>query len=470
MLSFTLDHTPVLDIASVFDHTNKQIIWLEIENKMKPNVVGNIYVGKVIAIADGMEGAFVDIGLSTNAYIQRNDLLRACKISPSKVKEMPLSKLVKRGQLIVAQVDKAPYQTKGAQLTTDISLTGQHVVFLPYLKGIKVSRKASGNREIAPLEEKLKAAMNNQYGLIVRSAALNNGVEDASIISESLELMKRWEDLLKKSELINTPKCIYKIEALSESIIEMLKLNAVENFYVETEEDRLWLMEIGVEKKKIVVKKSGTSLFQDHGVSLDKLLNTVQFSSPEGVSVTINELEAFSIADVNSAKYNMDMTKRKNVFDVNAIAAQLILNQILTQKISGVILIDFIDMNVDERLSFIQHLLSNGYDKSNRIQIEGFTTLGILEMTRKRENSSLKDLLSFNYGDRDLMYWQLNELFIDLKRLQNHTNTKKVTVEVDEVLYVFLRQNPIFETLELKIELKHNFASQKNYKIHTAKH
>jgi len=470
MLCFTLDHTPVLSIATVFDTSTKQIEWLEIENHLKPNVVGNLYIGKVIAITDGMEGAFVDIGLATNAYIQRNDLLRACKISPSKVKELPLSQLVKRGQLILVQVDKAPYQTKGAALTTDISLTGEHVVFLPYLKGIKVSRKASGLRDISVLEQNLKTAVQNQYGLIVRSSALNQGIDDTLIVEEATRLSKLWESIVKKSELINTPKCIYNIESFDEAIREMIKIHKVEKYYVETEEDRTMLMNIGIDRKSIILKSSTTTLLQEHGISLDYLLSNVRFVAPEGVSITLNELEAFTIADVNSAKYAMDLSKRKNVFDVNAIAATLILNQILLQKISGVILIDFIDMNNEERLSFVQHLLSNGFDKSNGIQIEDFTKLGILEITRKRETPSLKDLLSFNYEDRDLSFWQLNSLYTELKRMQNHTNTKQVTIELTEPLYVFLRQNNLFENIQMKIDIKHNFASEKKYKIHTAKH
>ncbi len=470
MKVFTLDHTPILSIATIFDSVTKRIEAIEIDNHFKSNVVGNIYVGKVIALAEGMDGAFVDIGLATNAYIQRNDLLRACKLTPAKVKDQPLSKLVKKGQLIIAQIDKAPYQMKGAQLSTDISLTGETVVFMPYMKGVKVSRKASGARAIDNLEKLLKNVIGSQYGVIVRSAALNGDATDEDIANETLSLKRYWESLVKKTELIHTSKCIHNVEAFENSIKEMMKAHEVDTFYVENTLDRDLLVRLGVEKKEVVVKASQTTLLQDHGVTIEKALMATRHQSKEGVSVTINELEAFSIADVNSSKYSMDHSKRKNVFDVNAIAADLILKQVLMQKLSGVIMIDFIDMTQDERLSFIQHLLSNGYDKNHGILIEGFTSLGILEMTRKREVPSNKDLLSHNYDDGDMMYLQLHALYCELKRLQNHTNTERVTVEVEELLYVFLKQNNIFEKLLLKVELKHNLTSQKKYRIHTAKH
>ncbi len=470
MKAFTLDHTPILSIATIFDSLTKQIAAIEIDNHFKPNVVGNIYVGKVIALAEGMDGAFVDIGLATNAYIQRNDLLRACKLTPAKVKDQPLSKLVKKGQLIIAQIDKAPYQTKGAQLSTDISLTGDTVVFMPYMKGVKVSRKASGVRAIDTLEKLLKNVIGNQYGVIVRSAALNGDATDADIANETQSLKQYWEGLVKKTELIHTSKCIHNVEAFETSIKEMIGAHEVDAFYVENTLDKDLLVRFGVEKKKIVVKASQTTLLQDHGVTIEKELTKTRHLSKEGVSVTVNELEAFTIADVNSSKYSMDHSKRKNVFEVNAIAADAILRQVLMQKLSGVIMIDFIDMMHDERLSFIQHLLSNGYDKNHGILIEGFTSLGILEMTRKREIPSNKDLLSQNYDDGDMMYLHLHALYCELKRLQNHTNTKHVTVEVEEAPFVFLKQNNVFENLLLKVELKHNLSSQKNYRIHTAKH
>lgn len=470
MKSFTLDHTPVLSIASIFDDATKQVEAIEIDNHFKPNVVGNIYVGKVIAIAEGMEGAFIDIGLPANAYIQRNDLLRACKLIPSKFRDQPLAKLVKKGQLIVAQINKAPYQTKGAQLSTDISLTGESVVFMPYMKGVKVSRKASGTRNIDNLEKLLKGVIGNQYGVIVRSAALNGDISDAAIAEETETLRLEWEHLLKKAELINTPKCIHDVGAFQASIKEIFKAHSVDTFYVESNLDRDFLIRLGAEKQKIVVKASHTTLLQDHGVNIESVLTATHHRSKEGVSVTINALEAFTIADVNSSKYSMDQSKRKSVFEVNAIAADLILKQVLMQKLSGVIMIDFIDMTAEERLSFIQHLLANGYDKSHGILIEGFTSLGILEMTRKREVPSNKDLLSLNYDDGDMIFLQLHTLYCELKRLQNHTNTKQVNVEVEEAPYVFLKQNNIFENLNLKVDLKHNFSSQKNYRIHTAKH
>ncbi len=466
MKIFTLDHTPILKISTVFDTNERKILGVEIDNVFKPNLVGNIYAGKVIAIADGMEGAFIDIGLKNNAYIQRKELLRALKIVPSKVKETPLSQLVKKGQMILIQLDKAPYQTKGAQVTNEISLTGQHVVFMPYLKGVKVSRKISNGNNLEALASAVERFVGSDGGVIIRSAAIAKQVSESEIISEISELKKQWQDICHTFGLTHTVKCLYTVDAFKSSVIDMIKQHDIDAYFVHEEEDKKWLLSNAVEKSKIQVKQPLTALFHEKGIPLDAYLNGVHFESKSGVSITLNELEAFTIVDVNSNKMNME---RKTIFEVNDIASKIVLENVLLRNISGIILVDFIEMTLPEKQSFIQHLLLNGFDKVNGVTIHGFTTLGILELTRKREKASLRDLLSVSFEAADLYFWALNELYIELRRIQSHTNTRAVTVEVEEEMYILLRQNQLFTSLELKIAFKNVQNRQKKFKILTSK-
>ena len=466
MKIFTLDHTPILKISTVFDTNERRILGVEIDNLFKPNLVGNIYAGKVIAIADGMEGAFIDIGLKNNAYIQRKELLRALKIVPSKVKETPLSQLVKKGQMILVQLDKAPYQTKGAQVTNEISLTGQHVVFMPYLKGVKISRKISNGNNLEALASAVERFVGSDGGVIIRSAAIAKQVSEAEILSEISELKKQWQDICHTFGLTHTVKCLYTVDAFKSSVIDMIKQHDIDAYFVHEEEDKKWLLSNAVEKSKIQVKQPLTALFHEKGIPLDAYLNGVHFESKSGVSITLNELEAFTIVDVNSNKMNME---RKTIFEVNDIASKIVLENILLRNISGIILVDFIEMTLPEKQSFIQHLLLNGFDKVNGVTIHGFTTLGILELTRKREKASLRDLLSVSFEAADLYFWALNELYIELRRIQSHTNTRAVTVEVEEEMYILLRQNQLFTSLELKIAFKNVQNRQKKFKILTSK-
>lgn len=466
MTIFTLDHTPILSIAAVYQSDECKILGIEIENAFKPNLVGNIYAGKVIAIADGMEGAFVDVGLKSNAYIQRKELLRALKITPAKVKDTPLSQLVKKGQMILTQLDKAPYQTKGAQLTNEISLSGEHVVLMPYMKGIKFSRKAMGMTDFDAFEKSLSTSIDKNTGVIIRSSAIQNQIPIETIVDEIKKLGVLWQSILHAFDLTHTIKCLYQMDAFRESTLDMIKVNQIDQFFLDREEDKLWLIEKGIDKKKISVKMPSTALFQEKGIPLDAYINDVHFSSNLGVSITLNELEAFTIVDVNSGKMNME---RKTIFQVNDFASKLVLEHILLRNISGIVLVDFVEMTSDEKLSFIQHLIGSGFDKTNGITIHGFTTLGILEITRRREKPSLRDLLSFDFEAADLNHWQMNDLYIELRRIQNHTNATTVSVEVEEAIYVLLRQTQLFGGLNLKVSLKNISSKQKKYRIQTSK-
>lgn len=470
MNHLTFDRNNVLDLVTVFDASTREVIDIYVNNKLKTNVLGNIYACKIISIVDGMDGAFVDIGLSENAFIQRNSLLRALGVKPSKVTGEPLAKLVKKGQLFIGQVDKAPYQSKGAQITHDISIAGRTVVLKPFMSGVKVSKKVGLDNERDLFEIALKKKLANRYGAILRSAALSEGANIQEVEDELESLINVWETIKRQFSLVNTTKALYHNRSIETSLEFLLTKHDVKKCHVAFEVDKMTLLSLGMDKKDIMVRKVETALYQEMGIDLDAYLKTVKFMSKEGISITLNELEAFTVIDVNSFKYKMDFNKREKVFEVNARAADLILSKLLTFNISGIILIDFIDMAQDERLSFIQHLLDKGYNKLNDITIEGFTSLGILEITRKRFEPSLKDVLSFDFETKDLKFWDLFQLKVELSRMKHHTNTEQVIVEVETSLYQFLRQNDLFSDIDIKVKLKHHEGNQKNYKLHTSKH
>lgn len=465
-----IDRNKVLDLITVYDASTKAVVDLFINNKLKPRVLGNVYACKVVSIVDGMDGAFIDIGLSDNAFIQRNSLLRALGITPSKVTHEPLVKLVKRGQMFIGQVDKAPYQLKGAALTHDISIAGHLIVLKPFMKGIKISKKAGTTSERDLIESTLNKKMANQYGAILRSAALVEGIKMEAIEKELDDLIRIWEDIRKRFSLSASQKCLYQNFTIEASLESMIRTYDIEKYHVVTESDKTFLKSIGVDADKIVIKSPDIALFLEMGIDLDRYLRSVKFFGKDGVSITLNELEAFTVIDVNSGKFKMDYNKREKVFEVNACAAAIILQKILTFNISGIVLIDFIDMAQDERLSFTQHLLDKGFNKVNDITIEGFTSLGILEITRKRVEPSVKDLLSFDFESKDLKFWDIFNILAELLRLKKHTNTQHVILEVETSMYQYLRQSALFDDIGIKVKLKHCEGSQKKYKIHTSKH
>lgn len=469
MHTIVIDKSPILDLAVCYHKTSKAIESIAIINHDRPRLLNNIYCGKVVTVSNGMEGAFVDIGLSENAFIQRNDLLRAFGIKPSAVLGQPLSKLVKCGQMILVQIEKEPYQLKGAQVTTDIAIAGNYVVFMPYMKGVKYSRKAMADYDILALEIELNQHL-SPYGVIIRSAAINDQVASHLIVEETQSLIKKWATLVKHSKLLTTAKCLYYAQPFEEIITGWCRMFEVDTIDLTDMDLKNALIENGIDKTCINLVKSKGALFQAHGIDVEGFMSKTQFISTEGVSVTINELEAFTVVDVNSAKYKMIASKRLEVFKVNDIASKIIFKHLMVQQISGIVLIDFIDMTETEQQSFMNHLAVEGYNKSNNIYMEGFTRLGLLELTKKREMPSIKDLLSFDFQQNDLLYWTLYQLYLELQRLTIHTNTKQVTLELESPLYIYLMQNRPFDAFDLSIKYKHSQGRQKSYKIHTEKH
>lgn len=470
MIKFCLDQTPFLKIALVYEHQTKQILDIAIENAYKPSLNGAIYNGKIVQIVDGFGGAFVDIGLKDNAFIKRAQLLRGLGISPSKNEAVPLTKLVKNGQMLVAQVDKEPYQTKGAQLTTDISLPGKYIILMPNMRGVRVSKKAVKTPALEAIETQIKTILGNTYGAIIRSIVTTGDIPVNDVIEDARSLMTLWEQLRSKAMLSNSIVKLHETSSFESLIEEMLSRYDVDHFFVNTKDEMNYLMGLGIEKRMISAKPPASAHFVEQGIALDKWLFESQKTTQEGIKVTIDELEAFTICDVNSGTYDVSSNTRNTVFNVNATAAQTILKHVLLHRLSGIILIDFIDMNAEEQLSFIQHLLQNGYDKSNGFTIEGFTKLGILELSRKRDGSSLRDLLSLDFTIEDYAFWTLNDLWFDLKRLCEHTNATQVDVEVDEKLYGFIKQNNPFSQLPIKIKFNLLKRHEKKYRLITSKH
>ena len=470
MIKFCLDQTPFLKIALVYEHQSKQIMDIAVENRFKPSLNGTIFSGKVVQIADGFGGAFVDIGLKENAFIKRTQLLRGLGLSPSKHENTPLSKLVKNGQMVIAQVDKEPYQTKGAQLTTDISLPGKTIILMPNMRGVRISKKAIKTPHIIAIETQLKSLLGNDYGAIIRSAVTTGEISVEEVLSDAQSLINLWEQLKSRATLGSSIMKLHETASFESVVEEMLLRHTIDQFHVSSKEEMRFLTDLGIEKRHISAKAPVTAHFIEQGVPLDKWLFEAQKTTPEGVKVTIDELEAFTICDVNSGTYDMSSDARNAIFYVNASAAQAILSHIRLHRLSGILLIDFIDMTAEEQLSFIQHLLLNGYDKGNGFTIEGFTKLGILELSRKRDGGSLRDLLSLEYAKKDYAFWVLNDLWFDLKRLCEHTNATQVEVEVDERLYGFLRQTNPFAQLPIKIKFSLLKRHEKNYRLITSKH
>jgi ribonuclease G len=465
MISLVIDSSPVMKIGLLYEESEKRIMDIIIENHFKDNVIDQIHNGRVVNVVNSLDGAFVDIGLAQNAFIRRNDLLRAFGISRYDHKETPLNQLVKSGQMIIAQVSKEPYQSKGAQLTTDISIQGKHVIFLPNLKDIKFSKKIESTLDQRKLLKTLALDFGITGGFIIRSAI--NLVADPveTLTKEMSRLAGMWEKMVTLAKLEQSVKCIYSSSDFHEQLMSKIDFDVVDEFQTASEDTRDFLLKFGIAKNKIKFHKKSLGLWIEKNIPVDQLFSTKLVKASNGVSITVDVLEAFTIVDVNSALFVSDTQKSESALVANLTAADLLNGHVLLNNISGVIIMDLIEMSSEHKKQFIHQVSESYFAKEYGFQVYGFTNLGLFEMTRKREKPSIREQVSLDFEDEELMYWNLNKLYYELNRIKEHTNTKQMTLEISESYFIFLSQHKIFEDIGLSIKLKRLKASNNFYRI-----
>lgn len=465
MISLLIDSSPVMKIGLLYDEPERQIKDIIIENHFKDNVIDQIHNGKIVNIVNSLDGAFVDIGLAQNAFIRRNDLLRAVGINRYDYSETPLNQLVKSGQMIIAQVSKEPYQTKGAQLTTDISIQGKHVIFLPNLKDIKFSKKIEPSLDQRKLLKTLALDYGITGGFIIRSAInlVTNPVE--TLTKEMSRLASMWEKKVALAKLEQSIKCIYSSSDFHEQLMSRINFDVVDEFWISMEGTREFLMNFGIAKNKIKFQKKSLGFWIEKNIPVEQLLETKLVRAPNGVTITVDVLEAFTIVDVNSAIFVSDSHKSESAFVANLTAADLLNRHLLLNNISGVIIMDLIEMSSEHKKQFINKVSESYFTKEYGFQVYGFTNLGLFELTRKREKPSIREQVSRDFEDKELMYWNLNKLYFELIRIKEHTNTKNMILELSEPYFTFLTQHNILDDIGLSIKIRRLKESNKFYRI-----
>lgn len=467
MISLVIDSSPVMKLGLVYNESEKRIMDIIIENHFKDNVIDQIHNGRIINVVNSLDGAFVDIGLAQNAFIRRNDLLRAVGISRYDHSETPLNQLVKSGQMIIAQVSKEPYQSKGAQLTTDISIQGKHVIFLPNLKDIKFSKKIETSLDQRKLLKTLALDFGITGGFIIRSA-INLVPDPVETLTKEMSRMARmWEKIVSLAKLEQAVKCIYSSSDFQEQLMSKVNFDVVDEFWITTESTRDFLLRFGISKSKIKFQKKSIGLWFEKNIPVDQLFASKLVKAPNGVSITVDVLEAFTIVDVNSALFVSDTQKSESALLANLSAADSLNRHVLLNNISGVIIMDLIEMSSEHKKKFIQQVSESYFAKEYGFQVYGFTNLGLFEMTRKREKPSIREQVSRDFEDKDLMYWNLNKLYYELIRIKEHTNTKQMILELSESYYVFLSQHKILNDIGLSIKIKRLKEGNNFYRINS---
>ena len=350
---------------------------------------GNIYLGKVIDVLTGMQAAFVDIGEERNAFLHIKDVLpKASNVTGNKNEKLSKSdirKFIKVGDPIIVQVKKDKNDTKGARISTDINIAGKYVALLPNSNFITVSNKIENSGEINRLKQIAQSNLNNEIGIILRTASENKSEEELVKDIKNVQEINRAINIIAKKNIESKeyPKKLYEAGGIVNKVLlgiiencEKITVNSkdIYNFIKSDYSDY---------NKELILKENENLLDEDICHQLDKLRNRKIWLNCGGF-ITIDKTEALTAIDVNTGKYTGKDSLEKTVLKVNEEATIEIAKQIRARDIGGIIIIDYIDMEEKENEEKIIELMQKELKKDRaKTQVIGFTPLHLLEMTRK---------------------------------------------------------------------------------------
>lgn len=370
---------------------------LHIERTTSHGLVGNIYVGRVVRILPGMQSAFVDIGLERTAFLHVADIWEPRSNGEG---PRPIERLLREGQRIVVQVLKDPIGSKGARLTTQMSIAGRLLVYLPQEKHIGISQRIGNEEEREALREKLARLIpdDEKGGFIVRTMA--EGASELELKNDIQYLRKLWGDLKSQAETTQPPGLVYQELSLGLRVLRDLVNCRTVRIHIDSRENFQKLTAFATEYTPAVLPLLShyvgeRPLFELYGVEeeIEKALSR-RVNLKSGGYLIIDQTEAMTTIDVNTGGYvgvrNFDDT----VFKTNLEAAQTIARQLRLRNLGGIIITDFIDMDSEEhRKAVLDEFNKALAADQTRLTVNGFTALGLVEMTRKRTRESLAHIL-----------------------------------------------------------------------------
>lgn len=370
-----------------------------VERGPEQRLVGNIYKGVVKNVLPGMQAAFVDIGLEKNAFLFVDDALPYQKKDEPATdeiiaKETPnICDLVKEGQEIVVQIAKEPIGTKGARVTTQLSLPGRNLVLMPMVDYIGISRRIEDEIERERLKTVLGEIKPQNVGLIVRTVA--EGVSAEEFQEELNSLLVMWERLEQKSKKAGAPTLLHRDLELVQRILRDVFNNDFQRLSVncqtvlEKVEEYLDLFDPRLKCK--VMLSDTVDLFAKYAIEQEiaqALKRKVWLKS--GGYLVIDETEALTAIDVNTGKFVGSTNLSDTILKTNEEAAREIARQIRLRNIGGIIIMDFIDMAEETHQARVLQILEEELKKDKvRAHVLGITSLGLIEMTRKKVRQSL---------------------------------------------------------------------------------
>ena len=384
---------------------------LHIERSLERGLVGNVYLGKVVRVLPGMQSAFIDIGLDRTGFLHVADLWQrqavpvaaeaaggeAATVATPAVQ--PIEKLIYEGQTLMVQVLKDPINTKGARLATQISLAGRMLVHLPQDDHIGISQKIDGADVRIALRERMAALLSAHdaqasQGFIVRTNA--EDASDAELAEDIAYLRKTWRAVQQRGHEVGPPALIYQELSLAQRVLRDLVSDATRSVQIDSRENFELLQAFAAEymprvSGRLQLYRGERPLFEQYNVDeeIEKALGR-RVDLKSGGYLIVDQTEAMTTVDVNTGGFVGARNFDDTIFKTNLEAAHAIARQLRLRNLGGIILIDFIDMASSQHRAAVLDELKKSLARDRvKVTVNGFSQLGLVEMTRKRTRESL---------------------------------------------------------------------------------
>jgi len=370
---------------------------LHIERGLNRGLLSNVYIGKVKRVLPGMQSAFIEIGLERSAFLHVADIWEN---SNNGEPALPIEKVLFEGQSLLVQVIKDPIGTKGARLSTQISIAGRMLVYLPQESHIGVSQRIENEDEREQLRLKLQQALppDHRGGYIIRTLA--ETATDLEFFADINYLDKLWCNLQEKAKTQSAPSLLYQELNISLRVLRDFVSEETTRVLVDSRETHEKMKAfasnyIAAALPKLEHYVGERPLFDLYGVEeeMERALSR-RVDLKSGGYLIFDQTEALTTVDVNTGGFVGGRSLDDTIFKTNLEAAQVIARQLRLRNLGGIIICDFIDMDTAEhRDAVLEEFKKTLARDRTRVTVNGFSSLGLVEMTRKRTRESLAHVL-----------------------------------------------------------------------------
>jgi ribonuclease G len=374
---------------------------VHIERAARRGVISNIYNGRVMRVLPGMQAAFIEIGLQRTAFLHASDIVKR-QNGENGSDEIPnIRDLVKEGDDLLVQVVKDPLGNKGARLTTFITLPSRHLVLLPKGDTIGISARIEDEEERDRLRTVIEELLDEQgldCGVIVRTVA--EGAEIDGLRGDLKYLTKLWEVIQQRCSKAGVKTLVHEDLSLPLRVLRDFVTSDVDHILVDSEEDFAAMQEFSANflpdmAPMLELYRRRRPIFDLHAIE-DEISKSLDRNIPlkSGGYIIFDQTEAMTTIDVNTGGYVGHRNLEETIYRTNLEAAVSIARQLRIRNLGGIIIIDFIDMEEEGHRENVLHLLEESLSKDHaRHQVTPLSSLGLVEMTRKRTRESLQHVL-----------------------------------------------------------------------------